>query len=131
MNAPNALGRLDRLLAAAYEAPSTIRLQFADGQSFGLDVARLELPVQRTDWSTMMVSPAGDALVVSVGGESIPIVAGTIRYLVDEAYAAGIETAIREVQFTREELAEFARTNPPPPEWYAQPSQDLTREGWK
>jgi hypothetical protein len=131
MNAANAIGRIDRLIVADFEPESTLRLKFGDGTSFTLDAARLEMPANRTDWSTVAISSAGDAIIVTVGGEPIPIDAATLRYLVDDAYAAKIEASIRESQFSREELARLVRENPPPPEWYAQPSQDLTREGWK
>jgi hypothetical protein len=131
MNASNPIGRLDRLIVADFEPPSMIRLQFADDRCFSLAVEQLELPADRVDWSTIVPSSAGDSLIVAVGGEPIPIEAATLRYLVDAAYAAEIETAIRQSQFSRDELARLARENPPPPEWYAQPSQDLTREGWK
>jgi hypothetical protein len=130
MNAANAIGRVDRLLVAIFEKPSTVRLQFADDRTFVLDASRLELPEPQTDWSTIAPSSTGEALVVAVGGEPISIDAGTLRYLVDDAYAAEIEASIRESQFTRGELAQMVRDNPPPPEWYAEPSQDLTREGW-
>ena len=35
------------------------------------------------------------------------------------------------LQISEEELERLVRDNPPPPEWFAQPPQDLTRESWK
>jgi hypothetical protein len=131
MNVRNVIGRNDRLTEAAFEPPTTIRLRFADDRLFSLDAGRLELPEDRVDWSTVAVAPTGESLTVTVGGETIPIEATTVRYLVDEAYAAEVEASIRRMQFTREELAQLARDNPPPPDWYTQPSQDLTRDCWK
>jgi hypothetical protein len=122
----------DKLTAATFVPPSKIRLVFADDQRFSLAIGRIGMPVDRIDWQTLKLSPGGETVVVKgIKGDAVPIDSGTLRYLVDKAYAAKIDESLERLQFSRRELEEMARDNPPPSEWYDVVEPDLTRESWK
>ncbi len=92
----------------------------------------LAIPLDRVDWPTTQVSPSGDKIIVKgVKGDPIPIDSATLRYLVDDKYAAEMDARLKSLQFSEKELERIARENPPPPDWFSQPSRDLTRESWK
>jgi hypothetical protein len=54
-----------------------------------------------------------------------------LRYLVDPAYAAEMDSALKKLQFSREELQEMARDNPMPLDLFAPSGQDLISDSWK
>lgn len=121
----------ERLRHAHFAKPSSIKLEFAD-KKFTLKIAKLGMPIDRIRWETVVASPAGDSMTVQgIKGEKIPIDSSTLRYFVDPLYAAEMDAALKSLQFSREELKAMARDNPPPPELFAQPEQDLTNESWK
>ena len=125
-------GRRDELLKAEFVRPLTIKLEFADGMHYSLAVKRLGMPRSRIRWSSVTASETGDTMIVfGIKGDTIPIDASTLRYLVDAKYAAEIDSALERLQLSRDELTELARVSPPPHEWYAQPERDLTRKSWK
>jgi hypothetical protein len=119
------------LVSARYIQPLSISLQFADRQ-FTLEAASLGMPVDRIRWDTAAISPTGDAMTVrGIKGETIPIDSSTLRYLVDPSYAAKMDAALKDLQFSRAELEEMARDNQPPVELLDQAEQDLTSDSWK
>jgi len=119
------------LVGARFLRPSKIEVTFADGL-FTLDIKSLGMPVDRIRWRTVAASPAGEAMTVrGKRGDEIHIDSATVRYLVDERYAAKVDATLKELQFSREELRELARDNPPPPEWFNEPERDLARDPWK
>jgi len=123
--------RPEQLASARFAAPSTIELEFLDSR-YSLDISRLGMPVERIDWPTLKISPGGEKIVVKgIKGDPVPIDAATLRYLVDEKYAAKIDKSLESLRLSRDELAEMARDNPPPPAWYDEPERDLSRESWK
>jgi hypothetical protein len=123
--------RSEHLMRARFVRPSSIKLQFAD-KSFLLKIDLLGMPVDRIRWETASASPAGVSMIVQgIKGEKIPIDSSTLRYLVDRNYAAKIDSSLKSLQFSRQELQEMARDNPPPPELLAQPKQDLISDSWK
>jgi hypothetical protein len=123
---------LERLRRAGFVPPSTIELEFVDGLRSLLAIDLLGMPVDRINWMTVTASPAGDKMTVNgIKGDAIPIDSATLRYLVDEKYAAKMDQTLKSLQFSRDELAELARDNPPPSWWYDEPEQDMTRESWK
>jgi hypothetical protein len=122
----------EQLAGAAFAAPATIKLDFADGSRFSLAIGLLGMPLDRIIWSTLEVSPSGDKVVFKgIKGDPVPIDSATLRYLVDKKYAAMMDAKLKDLQFTEEELERIVHDNPPPPGWFAQPSRDLTRESWK
>ncbi len=80
------------------------------------------MPVDEIRWGAAAVTPAGDALTLTTtAGETIPIKAATLRYLVDKDFAVEAERKDAAVRLSRAELAEMARENPPPPELFRKP----------
>ena len=123
--------RLEHLTCARFTRPSSIELTFAD-KTFSLPIHLLEMPIDRIQWSTVAASPTGEMMtVIGVNGELVPISAEVLRYLVDSEYAADADAVLKKLQFTDDELERIVRDNPPPAEWYAQPTRDLTRESWR
>src|SRR5262245_55595548 len=119
------------LVSARFAPSSTIKLTFGDA-SFSLPIKRLEIPPDRIQWKTVTASPAGDALSVRAAkGELIKIDSATLRYLVEERYAAKVDAALKSSQFTREELKALAGENPPLPQSLSEPGRDLRCESWK
>jgi hypothetical protein len=126
-----ASGRPDHLVQALY-AEGKLQLSFGDGQFFPLAVERLGMPVDRINWPTATASPGGESMMVQgIKGDPVPVDSATLRYLVDKHYAAMMDAKLKSLQFTDEELDRIVRDNPAPPEWYAQPSRDLSRPSWK
>jgi hypothetical protein len=122
----------EHLTRARLVKPRTLELTFADGLRKTLSVGRLGMPVDRIKWDTAQALPTGKAMTVAgVQGDTVPIDSSTLRYLVDEAYAAKVDAELEDLQLSRGELAELARASPPPAEWYNQPERDLTRDSWK
>lgn len=123
---------IEKLTRAKFVSPSTIELDFVDGRRLSLAIEALGMPLDRIDWPTLEASPCGGKAVVrGIKGDLVPIDSATLRYLVDEKYAAKVDDSLKALQFSREELALMARDNPPPANWYDEPEQDLTRESWK
>jgi hypothetical protein len=123
---------VEHLIEARYVRPAKIFLLFADGFAASLPIKALEIPVNRMRWSTLKVAQSGEKVIMKgIKGDLVPIDATTLRYLVDKDYAAKMDKSLESLQFSREELAELARNNPPPREWYDEPADDLTRESWK
>jgi len=123
---------VERLCRARFVPPSTIELEFVDGLRSLLAIDLLGMPVDRINWTTVTASPTGDKMTVNgIKGDAIPIDSATLRYLVDEKYAAKMDQTLKSLQFSRDELAELARDNPPPSSWYDEPERDMTRESWK
>lgn len=121
----------DHLKLARFLPPATIVLDFPDAR-FSLPIELLEMPVERIRWRTAQASTTGDAMTVrGIRGDLITIDVGTLRYLVDPAYAAKTDAALKALQFTRDELKELANDNPAPPDWFSEPGRDLRRESWK
>jgi hypothetical protein len=69
--------------------------------------------------------------VTGVGGEAIPLDSATLRFLVDEEYAAMVRARTEQLQPTREQLRELAELNPPPQDWSEQLAGDVIRDSWK
>jgi len=123
---------IERLTRARFVSPSTIELDFIDGRRFSLAIELLDMPSDRIDWRTLEASPGGEkAIVKGIKGDPVPIDSATLRYLADKNYAAIIDAKLKGQQFTEEELERIVRDNPPPPEWFSQPSPDIIRESWK
>lgn len=124
--------RPDELKTARFiRSSNSIELSFSD-KSFILPIEQLEMPVDRIDWPTLAASPTGEKMTVKgVKGDPVPIDSSTLRYLVDEEYAAQMDAKLASLQFTEDELDQLIRDNPPPTEWFAEPSHDFMRESWK
>jgi hypothetical protein len=123
---------IERITRACFVPPATIELEFVDGLTFSLAVELLDLPLDRMNWATLRTTIGGEKIIVDgIKGDPVPIDAATLRYLVDPNYAAKLDAKLKSLQFTEEELERLVRDNPPPPEWFSQPSRDLTRESWK
>jgi hypothetical protein len=121
-------GPPDQLKRAHFVPPLAIELEFYDG-SFSLPIEALGMPLDRIDWKTAKGLPSGTAMTVkAIKGEVIHIDAGTLRYLVDERYAAGIDAALDCLRLSRDELKELAQ-DPLPQRLRAH--KDLRRESWK
>ena len=105
-----AVARPEQLALAAFVAPPTMTLEFADGQRFSLAIESLGMPMDGFEWSTLKVSPGGEEIVVQdVKGESIPIDSASLRYLVDPRYAAKVDESIRTLHLSAAEFDEAAR----------------------
>lgn len=123
--------RLEQLAVARFVPPLAIELEFVDGLKGSLAIGLLDMPLDRMNWPTLEVSPAGDkAIVKGIKGDPVPIDSATLRYLVDKAYKARIDATLKNLQFTDEELENLS-LNDPPPGFLEQPDSDLTRESWK
>ncbi len=121
-----------RLTRAVLASPSTISLEFGDGQLFSLAIELLGMPLDRIEWSSLQVSLEGESVTFQgAKGDLIPVDTATLRYLVDKTYAAEIDKSLESLQLSRDELREMARDNSPPSRWYAEPERDLTRDSWK
>jgi len=129
MPVPN---RPEYLVSARFVPPESIDLQFAD-RRFTLNIGLLGMPVDRINWSTAKASPAGEAMTVrGVRKDEIPIDSSTIRYLVDSNYAAKMDATLKSLQFSREELQQMSRDNPPPATLLDEPGgDDLIGDSWK
>jgi hypothetical protein len=124
--------RPEPLASVRLVPPATLQLNFADGFAASLPIGLLEMPIDRIRWETATVSRSGYTMtVLGIRGDEVPIDAGVLRFLVDKEYGAQIQAARQAVQLSREELQRMVRDNPPPREWYAQPSRELVRESWK
>jgi hypothetical protein len=122
----------DQLVDARFVSPSMIELEFVDGLRRSLAIGLLGMPVDRINWPTLKASVDGTKVIVNgIKGDPVTIDAATLRYLVDEKYAAKMDAKLKSLQFTEEELERMVQDNPPPPEWFSQPSRDLTRKSWK
>lgn len=121
-----------RLVEARFIRPAGISLSFADGFTARIQVACLEMPIDRIKWESTSVSTNGDGMTVEgITGDTIPISSATLRYLADPVYAAKIEAEVDAVTRTKDELTELSRESKPPQSWYEQPEQVLTRDSWK
>jgi hypothetical protein len=88
---------------------------------------RLGMPIERINGSTLAASPNGENIVVlGIKGDTVPIDAATLRYLVDETYAAKMDAELRRLQFTDEELRQLDLEEPPP--GFFEGPEDFTRE---
>jgi hypothetical protein len=122
----------ERLTKVRYVSPSTIFLRFADGFSSSLNIKLLDMPSPQIQWSTLRASPNGEKIIVKVTkGGNIPIDTATLRYLVDEKYAAKMDAKLKSLQFSEDELEKMVGDNPPPDAWFDEPEPDLTHESWK
>lgn len=91
----------EHLACAKFAPPSTISLAFVDGLRRGLAIDLLEMPTDQFDWSTVAASSTGESMTVkAANGETIPIDSATLRYLVDEKYAAIIDQSIRNLHIS-------------------------------
>ena len=123
--------RPDCLVGVRFAPPSSISLTFSD-KAFDLSIERLEMPLDRINWSSVVASPTGEKMTVNgIKGEAIPIDSSVLRYLVDPDYAAMMDAKLKSLQFTEEELERLIRDNPPPDEWFNEPESDSTHESWK
>jgi len=119
------IGPKDSLSSARFLAPSGISLRFKDGLTFDLPISSLEMDDSRIRWVSTKESPTGETMIVeTLRGEEIPIDASTLRYLADPEYAAKCDASLKSLQFTKDELVEFVRDNPPPPTWYEELARD-------
>ena len=129
---PAELPAPERLASAKFSSPSTMELEFADGIRGLLAIERLDMPMDRIRWSTAAASASGYLMTVEgAKGETIPIDSSVLRYLIDEEYARSTDAKLKRLQFAADELDQIVGENPPPPEWLAQRSPNLTRESWK
>lgn len=125
-------GGVEVLIGAQLVNTGTIDLEFADGRRFSLPIEQLQMPLDRIQWHTIARATDGTCIHVNdIKDEAVSIDAKTLRYLADPEYAKRIDSELKQLQFTEEELERIAKDNPPPPEWFSQPSRDLTRESWK
>jgi hypothetical protein len=82
------------LVAAEYLSAATIRVSFADGNSFTLVIGDLELPTDKLRWETASAASTGEEMLVEASdGDVIPIDSASIRSLVDPEYARELERA--------------------------------------
>jgi hypothetical protein len=108
----------ERLLTVRLVGQRSLELVFADGYTRRLAIGRLELPLDRVRWDTVTASPTGESMtVIGVKGETIPVSASTLRYLVDPASAAKTDKALADIALTKDELNELHRTTEPPAGW--------------
>lgn len=119
--------RPEQLAGASFVAPSTITLKFADGRLFSLAAERLGMPMDRIDWLTLQASPDGEMITVKrIKGGPIPIDSATLRYLVDEKYAATIDKSINDLHIPPAEFDEAAKRSKlsRDPRWYDVGAED-------
>lgn len=111
----------EKLAHARFVRPSTIKLEFADGQKFSMTIGLLDMPSDQINWPTLKESPGGEKVVVKGRkGNSIPIDSATLRYLVDDKYAAKIDKSISDLHMTLTEQEECSRLSKltRDPRWY-------------
>jgi hypothetical protein len=117
---------IEQLTSAAFVEPSRIKLEFVDRRSFVLPIELLGMPADRIDWQTLKASPDGEKIVVKgIKGDPIPIDSGTLRYLVDEKYAAKIDKSIRDLHIPIEEARSATVDAPIDPRWADVDDDDL------
>ena len=100
----------EALVSAKFVQPLTVLLEFKDGFISALDLNQLGMPLGLFNWSTLRASPSGEKVTVRrVKGGAVPIDSGTLRYLVDEKYAARIDKSITDLHMSPAEASEAAR----------------------